>query len=506
MVWECRATATAGNINGGGFKPGATGTDFSQQNAAQYALSSLTSAGAGAIVLTATAAADMVGNVAHITSGTNFTTGWYEVISVSVGVSFTTDRNCTTGVGAAGVANIGGAMSMASTLDQDFLAIVTGGNTVWVKSGSYTLGEAVAVASGLASQGATISFKGYTTARGDNPVIAANMPAIDTNGNTFNTDAFWQHSYLNVTGNTANILAGGINQEYNFCKVTNTSTTAGRACINVGADSTIFGCEIVSQNGTCIVTALGLKILNNYMHDSANGVVTGAATGRCTVSGNIFERMLTTGVNVAITTTGFNVERNTFYGSEAKAVGTGLLCGGSAPSVKFTNNIFYGWLTGVNMGGTNPSDTGFYNTFSNNGTNATNYTLHGTDVTTNPTFTGASQITGTTATTSGAVLTQAGGDFSTVTDNIDYLRVTAGTGVTTGCSLITSHTGTSVTVNSTLGTSSGGDVAYSIGVGHNFLNVKVAGFPGLFPGSETTGQTGIGGVQGGTGSSGVSGF
>lgn len=95
-VWEVRSGGS--DSNGGGFDSsiGGGGIDYSQQNSAQYALTSCTSSGAGAVVLNASAATAMLGNVCQIISGTNFTAGFYTIIAVSAGVSFTTDRNCTT--------------------------------------------------------------------------------------------------------------------------------------------------------------------------------------------------------------------------------------------------------------------------------------------------------------------------------------------------------------------------------------------------------------------------
>ena len=54
---------------------GGTGTDFSQQASAQFALTSVTTSGAGSTFLTASAANSMIGNIAHVVSGTNFTAG-----------------------------------------------------------------------------------------------------------------------------------------------------------------------------------------------------------------------------------------------------------------------------------------------------------------------------------------------------------------------------------------------------------------------------------------------
>ena len=114
VVWEFESGATANMVNGGGFHTGASGTDYSQQAAAQYNLTTVTTAAANAICLSASADATMVGNIAHIISGTNFTAGWYEIISVVAGVSFTLDRTCTSAAGSLGIINIGGALNPGS--------------------------------------------------------------------------------------------------------------------------------------------------------------------------------------------------------------------------------------------------------------------------------------------------------------------------------------------------------------------------------------------------------
>jgi len=184
IVWEIRTTGS--DSNGGGFKTGASGTDYSQQDSAQYALTGLTSSGAGAVILTSSAAADMVGNLIQITGGTNFTTGFYEITSVSAGVSITVDRNCTTGAGAAGTGNIGGAVATINTVNNNKVL----GNKAYIKSGTYTVttrqdwsGDAYA----WDGTNPTILI-GYNTTRGDNPkgngrpVISCNTAGVDAFG------------------------------------------------------------------------------------------------------------------------------------------------------------------------------------------------------------------------------------------------------------------------------------------------------------------------------------
>ncbi len=165
LIWEVWTTGS--DNNGGAYKPGASGTDFSQQAAAQFALTGVTSAGAGAIALTASAAATMVGNTVRVVSGTNFTVGTYEIISVVAGVSLTVDRNLTTGAGATGVLNVGGALATIAAATARWAA----SNIAYVKAtGTHTVTATITLASGLndlpnVTPNALI---GYTSSRTDN--------------------------------------------------------------------------------------------------------------------------------------------------------------------------------------------------------------------------------------------------------------------------------------------------------------------------------------------------
>lgn len=167
IVWEVRTAAGSSDNNGGGYKTGASGLDWSRQAAPQYALTTVTTAAANAICLDASAAADMVGNVCQIISGTNFTPGFYEIISVVDGVSFTLDRTCTTAAGALGVINIGGALASPG---QAAKAATVSGHRIWVKNdGTYTLTTATAGPAGpvLFANAIDVMMEGYTTTRGD---------------------------------------------------------------------------------------------------------------------------------------------------------------------------------------------------------------------------------------------------------------------------------------------------------------------------------------------------
>lgn len=515
-VWDVRSSADAGNAGGGFFVTGASGTDYSKQNSPQYALTGVTSAGAGNTILTASAATDMVGNGLRVVSGTNFTQSWFEITSVVAGVSITVSTNAagtaiTTGVGAAGVVNIGGALSLGASGtfgDDAVFEQMQGGNKAYVKNGTYTIGENISVAATSATITNPIFVEGYNSTQADNPT-GSSRPTWTGGANTLAfgaTTGYWYFKNLIITTTEAAGLDLGSANSGGFvenCKVTNTSTTTGRVSISPAGNSQIFNSEIVSQNGNGISSAgdNAIRVIGSYLHDSVKGHVSGASN-RHVFFGNIFEANTTSDIEIGNTTNAAaTVVNNIFYGSEAK-LGTGFnLTGSATGEAGIYNNIFYGKDTGVSANTTNKqSNYENYNDFNNNTTNRTLFNTGVNSITTAPSFAGASQLTGTTATTSGSVLTQSGGDFSTVTDNIDYLHVTSGTGVTTGIYLITSHTSTTLTVNNALGTSSGGDVVWFVPVGHNFrigANLKATGFPGAVNSnsSESTGYLDMGALQ-----------
>lgn len=171
ITWEVR-TATGSDNNGGGFNPSATGTDYSQQTSPQWALTGIASAGAGNTILYASAAATMVGNVAQAISGTNVNPGYYEILSVSVGVSITFSTNNSggsicSGVAVSGVINIGGALAtLTNAITQS-----TQNNIIYCV-GSQTITSAITLSLSYSGSGAAnfqaYSIIGYSSSRGDN--------------------------------------------------------------------------------------------------------------------------------------------------------------------------------------------------------------------------------------------------------------------------------------------------------------------------------------------------
>src|SRR4051812_5831049 len=95
-VWECRTSGS--DSNGGGFVFGATGTDLSQSDSVSYSFSDLASSNGTNASPQVTSvshnfvAAD-VGNLMQITAGTNWTTGFFQIVSVAANAA-TLDKAC----------------------------------------------------------------------------------------------------------------------------------------------------------------------------------------------------------------------------------------------------------------------------------------------------------------------------------------------------------------------------------------------------------------------------
>jgi hypothetical protein len=182
VVLELRTTGS--DTNGGGFKTGASGTDWSQQDAAQYAVADAVTNGTTTITsATANFGTDVVGNLLYIVGGTGSITGdWYEITARTDSSTITVDRSTGLTSGTDATLNIGGAL--VSPGQTAAVANKTAGIDVWQKAGTYTLtsstaniaGGRVNLSAGGASAANVTKWEGYQTTRGDKgtrPVISA---------------------------------------------------------------------------------------------------------------------------------------------------------------------------------------------------------------------------------------------------------------------------------------------------------------------------------------------
>lgn len=478
------------------------GIDYSRSTAAILSPGALSNIGTSSTTTFggADAKISFVGNLLHLTGGgIGGTIGFYELVSFTNATTMVLDRGIGNNtVGASG--NIGGALSLGSSDDAIF-ELARGSSTVSSKyfakgNATYSIGGAVAVAAqGTAAH--PCMLEGYNSRRGDRPT-GSTRPVFACGANQFIMNGgSWNVRNISFTGTGTDVLVmNSANGRVIECKAVNSSTTAGRSAFNIAADANIFDCEAISYRGIGITIAVqAIGAFNNYVHDSNIGISAGT---RIPVIGNIIAGCVTEGI---LSSDDENpIFGNTIYGAENK-LGIGLLATTGAGEITVRNNIFYGLVTGISHPDGNTHNHSDYNTFFNNTNDvnsSSNWQKGPHDIALSPQFSNVAQLTGTTATTSGSVLTQSGGDFSSVIDGTHYLYLVSGTGVTAGIYGITAHTATTVTLDIAPGTNATADKVWQITTGLNFAvgkNMKAAGYPGAFPGGLTTGYTDIGAVQ-----------
>lgn len=301
IEWDVRTTGA--DTNGGGFKPGATGTDFSQQDSAQYALTGLTTSGISTTIASATSAADMVGNIIQITGGTNFITGFYEIVSVSLGVSITLDRNCTSGIGAAGTGNVGGGLLTVQKGNDGAI----NSNTVWIKyhaTNKYTTTTGTTFTN-TGSAAAPKAFRGYEVTHGDS---TGNKPLMTTA-----TDSTVLCKVGTVTGciwrninfsNTASVRSRAFSSNAGYvgwltfagCKFT--GFTDGIEFSDIidyaSRDTQVNSCEFTTITGNCLRFGGGTAVVRGCKFYSCTGdgiLIEVSGVGSASIYSSLFSQV-----------------------------------------------------------------------------------------------------------------------------------------------------------------------------------------------------------------------
>lgn len=453
-----------------------------------------------------------VGNLIHITAGTGWTAGWYEIVSVSGNAATVDGAVGTDGAKTGGTWYLGGAMSLNSTLDDDLFELGrglngTGGARFFIKNGTFSLGETVTIAASGGSQ-APISIEGYNSLRGDTPT-GTNRPTINTGANSVTLGANWDGYNFIISGSATSLLTTGTNSKLVNIKSTNLTTTTTRAAFALtGSGSFAFNVEGVSYRGRGVSINSHATIIGSYFHDSDVGIYAGS-NGHAFIMNTISASNVSNGINIATAQTAkFILNNVTLYGSE-NTTGTGLgIVTGSTGGIRMMNSIIYGFATGISHADTQTVGFSAYNDFFNNDTDVTNWQKGSNDIAVNPTFTNVTQVTGTAGAfvAGGSKLVDTSKNFTTLgvaAGNVVY--ISAGTGITAGQYLIDSITTTTnpndtlnITVPASPGTNTTADKVYQITLGYNFAvgtDLKAVGFPGVFQGGLTTGYMDIGAVQ-----------
>jgi len=374
-VWEIRTTATAGNLNGGGYTSG--GTDYSQQDAAQLNLTDFATSGVGVTTLTTATGgftSAMVGNIIHLTAGTNLLESWYEITAYTDTNTVTLDRAADDTIGAMSAATgyVGGALSLESTLDDEFFEQLSNGNIVYIEAGTYTQVENVAVAKdGTALN--PITIEGYNASRGDNP-LGDNRPFIIAGGYDFNFDQYWiMRNFRFTTTDSSGIQV----DEYGIMENVKSHNTGTGDAISGSWRGLIIRCEAISDGGIGIDGRGYDTIISSYVHDS----VTCIDDNYSSIIGNVIDTC-TTGINMVSTDIGVTMG-NTIYNCTTGISAT------DAHERKVINNLIDNCTTGITW--TTPQLNNYfdYNLYSNTTADVVNITKGGHSVTSDITLTDA---------------------------------------------------------------------------------------------------------------------
>lgn len=479
-IINIQSTATAGNVNGGGFNAARGGTNYSLQNAAQLHLTNFTTLALGATTITTVTGGSftsgMVGNYIHINSGTNFTAGWYEIVTFTDANNVILDRSPTpAAAGTLGDGYVGGAMSLVSTLDDDLFEIGVTGNIFYVKAGSYTLGETVTIAAtGTAAD--PIRMRGYTTTQGDS--VGNSRPVFTCGSSAFTFPSAWGVHGMEIrstNGVTAALTAPVI---VDNCKVINSGTGSVIGINPVGSNMIVMNSEVICYRGKAIqLSAANCSVVRCIIHDSDIGIALGLGSNSGAIQENVIHSCKTGSIvtNVAAGQTGrMVIQRNTLFGS-TNTTGIGLSLVTGTTNIAFLQNIVTGFVTGVSNADTSTSNVDDFNDYYNNDADvsaAGQWQKGANDAAVNPSFANVGQITGATATTtSGNHLVQSGATFITsgVVAGQHYVCIISGTGVTAGIYGIASvDSETQITTDITLTANATADKVWQITTGFDF--------------------------------------
>lgn len=306
--WEVRAT-NGNDTNGGGFVAGATGTDYSQQNAKNTgANDTSTTDGVGNGTTTFTSATanfgtTIVGNIIYLQGGTgSLAAGWYQVTARASAVSITLDRTVAAGTGI--TVNIGGALATINQLSTNMIA----SNIGYIKAeATYTTTATITFATSNAPSASTprTIIRGYTTTRSDNGYatlqlttntgltgiastaqgFAAYNIIVDCNSlgtsvgisNTSATTLFYNCKVMNFTSKGFAVSASAVIA----CEVTLGTSAASGGIVNAGAGTVIYDCYIHDNacpgvsNGNFLMCSIRNVIANNT-GASSDGYITTA--------------------------------------------------------------------------------------------------------------------------------------------------------------------------------------------------------------------------------------
>lgn len=284
-VFEVRVGGS--DTNGGGFVTGTSGTDWSQQTAAQYAVTDAVANGTTTITSASAAfGTDVVGNIVYLVGGTGpLAEGWYQIISRASATSITLDRTVATGTGI--TLNIGGAFGSPGGAGKAVAAAAITGITIFIKydASPYVVTTASTNVSGGCVLGAANTYWiGYDLSRTKYPALGGNRPTIQLGSGvstavifTGTNNVYWlQNVILDCNSQTLG-RAGLMSGEYFYVKAMNGSwNTTGGTLQDNSAGRAIL-CEVSGCTGTGGAAALRMSGAMFYCSVHDNSVAAGTS-------------------------------------------------------------------------------------------------------------------------------------------------------------------------------------------------------------------------------------
>lgn len=333
-VWEVRTTGN--DLNGGGFKAGGSGTDYSQQDAAQLSVTDADASGTTNLHSTTGGfTSQMVDNLLQLSGGT-LTAGTYHITAFVDTNNVTLDRSPGTGSGT--TCKVGGARATLSTI-LNGTAITD--NLVWAKAGTYTRTATETYTS------TNVLVRGYSSTRGDD----AGRPVFTTATNSVNL----------ITNNGSSIT-------YRHCKFTNTAGTPGKLFVTVTAASGVTMIDCVADgftygvnDGFTFTQTNVILLRSTFQNFTTGGFQNGVIADRCkfiSVSGTILSdggissnstlvRRCssyggTTFLSHSTNNVALTVSENTIINTSGTAISVAAVAAGTSPDV--SHNII--WSSG----------------------------------------------------------------------------------------------------------------------------------------------------------------
>ena len=303
IAWEVRSTGN--DSNGGGFVTGASGTDYSQQDGAQFSGTNLAVDGTTNTKVSSAAhnfAATDVGNLIHITAGTGWTSGFYEIVSVASNEA-TLDRSPAAVGTTGGTWAEGGALATPGAVLSNGNAAQTNSSRIFLKYAATPYAITTSLVWSTGGSGLGIWLIGYNAARSDafapgyahRPTIqiaSGNAGITMLSGPAYNATAY--NLILDCNNQAGSVGASLSTYSYVYNVLAKSCDSSGIIATNV-MDSEVTGLTANAGFGIAVVTSA----VRNSVHDSAGASGFGALQVYNSAIGTFFDGNLIYNLNAS---------------------------------------------------------------------------------------------------------------------------------------------------------------------------------------------------------------